>query len=96
MDIVLMDLQYVPPILTENKIENSRWMVSEIAELAKGANANVFRRFDLMRRWHEEDNIPFEKMINPNDEHRLHQNDWSTLRLTWALRDVIVEAVNRP
>jgi hypothetical protein len=34
-------------------------------------------------------------MLNPRDGDRLHQNDASTLRLTHALRDLIVEAVRR-
>ena len=96
MDIVLMDPQYVPPILTDDKIKGALGIVSEIEKLAKRAGANVFRRFDLMRRWHEDDKIPLAMMINPHDQHRLHQNDWSTIRITWALRDVIVEAADRP
>jgi hypothetical protein len=93
MDIVLMDLQYVPPIITKDKIEKARWMVQAIGDVAKKAGANVFRRFDLMRRWHEVEQIPLECMINPNDRDQLHQNDMSTLRVSNALRDLIVEAV---
>jgi hypothetical protein len=63
MDIVLMDPQYVPALLTHDKIEPAHRMVSLIAEAADGAKspANVFGRFDLMRRWHQMERISFDR-----------------------------------
>ena len=70
-EVVLMDLQYAPAILSENRIEAER-MVELIADVA-AANppVNLFRRFDLMRRWHEVEESSFDRMIDPSDSDRL-------------------------
>jgi hypothetical protein len=44
-----------------------------------------------MQRWHEEDGIPFDTMINAADG--LHQTDWSTNCVTKALFRAIEQAV---
>ena len=49
MDVVLMDLQYAPAVL-QYPTEAER-MLAFIAEAAKEAGANVFRRFALMGYW---------------------------------------------
>jgi hypothetical protein len=56
---------------------------------------NVFRRFEVMRRWHEVEKIPLKCMVNPRDDAKLHHNDKATLRISYALRDLIVQAVAR-
>jgi lysophospholipase L1-like esterase len=93
MDVVLMDLQYAPAILTDDKIVAAERMVSLISDAAARAKVNVFRRFDLMRRWHVFERISFDRMIDPTDSDRLHQSDWSARRIGQALCDVIVDAV---
>lgn len=95
MDIVLMDPQHAPALLTDDKIEAAGRMVSLIAEAADGASApvNVFRRFDLMRRWHEMEKISFDRMIDPTDPDRLHHSDWSAVRVGQAVRDAIADGV---
>jgi lysophospholipase L1-like esterase len=97
MDVVLMDLQYAPAILSENRIEAAKLMVTLIADAA-AANppVNLFRRFDLMRWWHEVEKSSFDRMIDPSDSDRLHQSDWSAQRIGQALCEVIVEAATRP
>jgi lysophospholipase L1-like esterase len=97
MDVVLMDLQYAPAILSENRIEAGERMVALIADAA-AANppVNLFRRFDLMRRWHEVEKSSFDHMIDPTDTDRLHQSDWSAQRIGRALCEVIVDAATRP
>jgi lysophospholipase L1-like esterase len=57
-DLVLMDLQYAPAILSDNRIKEAERMVALISEAA-AANppVNLFRRFDLMRRWHVAEKI---------------------------------------
>ena len=97
MDIVLMDLQYAPAILSESRIEAAERMVALIAEAA-AANppVNLFRRFDLMRRWHEVEKSGFDRIIDPSDSDRLHQSDWSAQRIGQALCEVIVDATTRP
>lgn len=92
-----MDLQYAPAILSDNRIKQAERMVELISDAA-AANppANVFRRFDLMRRWHVAENRSFESMIDPSDGDRLHQSDWSAQRIGQVLCEVIVEAATRP
>jgi hypothetical protein len=92
MDVVLIDPQYVPAMLLDDKAEVSARMVALISAAAEKANVNVFRRWALMRHWHVHNNIGFDRMIDPTDPDRLHQSDWSTLRIAQALRDAITKA----
>jgi len=95
MDIVLMDLQYAPALLTDGKIKAAHRMVSLIADAAGTATApvNVFRRFDLMRKWHELEKISFDRMIDPTDGDRLHHSDWSACHVAQALCHAIADGV---
>ncbi|KYK43186.1 hypothetical protein A1D31_38575 [Bradyrhizobium liaoningense] len=92
-----MDLQYAPGILSDNRIKAAKRMVELISNVA-AANlpVNLFRRFDLMRRWHEIEKNSFERMIDLSDADRLHQSDWSAQRIGKALCEVIVSAAIRP
>jgi GDSL-like Lipase/Acylhydrolase family len=96
-DIVLMDSQYTPAVLVENKIEAAERMEKLISEAAAIARrpVNLFRRFDLMRRWHEVERISFDRMVDPDDPDRLHHSDWSMTRTAGALADEIVKAAGR-
>jgi hypothetical protein len=97
MDVVLMDLQYAPAILSDNRIRAAKRMVELISEaVAANPPVNLFRRFDLMRRWHEIEKNPFDRMIDPSDADRLHQSDWSSQRIGQAFGEVIVSAATRP
>jgi hypothetical protein len=91
MDIVLMDLQYAPAVL-QYPTEAER-MVALIAEAAKEAGANVFRRFALMGYWNVIERIPFDQTINREpDGVQLHQNDWSYAGVATALAKAITAA----
>ena len=92
MDIVLMDLQYAPALLTDDKIDATRRMLSLINQLATAANVNVFRRFDLMRRFLEVERHSFDTIIDPRDETRLHQSDFSAGRIGYELGETIAAA----
>ena len=92
IDVVLIDPQYVPAMLSDDKAEASERMVSLISTAAGQANVNLFRRWALMRHWHVHNNIDLSRMIDPTDPDRLHQSDWSTLRFAQALRDAITKA----
>ncbi|RXH24050.1 lysophospholipase [Bradyrhizobium nanningense] len=85
-DIILMDLQYVPTLLTPDK---AIAMVVAIGELARDAGVNAFRRFAFMKALHEIEGVSFDKMVDPTDDKRLHDSDWVTQRLAWALKLVI-------
>jgi hypothetical protein len=91
VDVILMDLQYAPVLLTSQKIEDTNLMVSLISAAADTARVNLFPRFALMKRWHEDDNVPFDTMISSTDG--LHQTDWSTGCVTKALFRAIEQAV---
>jgi hypothetical protein len=45
-----------------------------------------------MRHWHVHNNVPLEQMIDPTDEAKLHQSDWSTQRISVALCEAISKA----
>jgi hypothetical protein len=72
-----MDLQYMPAVLTEDKIEATDWMVSRIRANADRRGLNVFQRFACLRRLHEIEKVSFDRLVNAIDEDRLHQSDWS-------------------
>lgn len=92
MDVVLMDLQYAPAILQPGKIAGTRCMVNLIADAAARAGVNLFRRFDLMRHWNKDRNIPIDQMIESDG---LHQTDWCTGCVVRALDALIADAVAR-
>jgi lysophospholipase L1-like esterase len=94
VDIVLMDLQYTPAILTKDKIDSANEMVRLIGEAASSVTVpvNVFRRFDLMCQWHKAEMVSFDRIVDPRDPDRLHHSDWSARRMTNALADLMVAA----
>jgi len=93
IDVVLMDPQYVTAMLLDERAEDSERMVSLISVAAQKANVNLFRRWALMRHWHVHNNVSFEQMLDPTDDQaKLHQSDWSTLRISKALCDAITKA----
>lgn len=93
MDVMLIDPQYVPAMLVDDKAELSERMVARISAEAERVKANVFHRWALMRHWHVHNNIGLDRMIDPTDGDRLHQSDGSTLRLSRGLSDTIRKAV---
>lgn len=94
-DVILMDLQYVPAILTAAKKDKAVAMVVAIEELARAATVNVFQRFAFMRALHEVEGVSFDRMVDPTDDSRLHDSDWLTQRLAWALHLAIVGGVDK-
>ena len=94
VDIVLMDPQYVPAILTPDKIAGTIRMIGLIEEAAAGASVpvNIFKRFDLMRNQYEIERISFDRVLDPNDFDRLHHSDWSVNRTAWLLADCMADA----
>jgi hypothetical protein len=95
IDIILMDLQYVPAVLTLATLKQTEAMVSAIAEVASSTKVNLFRRFEFMKTWHELEGVSFDTMVDPTDTDRLHDSDWSTLRLAWNLSQLIFKAVDK-
>jgi lysophospholipase L1-like esterase len=94
-DVILMDLQYVPAVLTPAKKGKAITMVEKISELARDAGVNVFRRFAFMKGMSEVEQVSFDRMVDPTDEHRLHESDWTTDRVAWAMKLTIVRGVDK-
>ena len=94
-DVVLMDVQYVPAVLTPAKKDNAIAMVDAIGRLAQDAGVNVFRRFAFMKGLIEVERASFDRLVNPADDHRLHQSDWVTGRVSWAMKLAIVGGVDK-
>ena len=74
-DVILMDLQYVPAVLTPAKKDKATAMVEAISELARDAGVNVFRRFAFMKGLYQVEQVSFDRMVDPTDETRLHDSD---------------------
>ena len=89
-DVVLIDPQYAPKVIAKR---NADGMVSLIAATATAEHVSHFRRFDLMRHWHETEHLPFKAFVSPDG---LHMNDWSYGCLAKALGLAIAEAAERP
>lgn len=94
-DIILMDLQYVPALLTAATTDRAVAMVVAIEELARDAEVNVFKRFAFMKALVEIERVSFDRIVDPNDDARLHDSDWTTQRLTVALTQVIKAGVDK-
>lgn len=93
-DVILMDLQYVPAVLTPAKQGKAMAMVEAIVELARDG-VNVFRRFAFMKGLHEIEQVSFDRLVDADDEHRLHDSDWATHRVAWAMKLAIVGGIDK-
>jgi lysophospholipase L1-like esterase len=94
-DVILMDLQFVPALLTPAKQDKAIAMVKAISELARDAGVNVFRRFAFTKGLHRVERVSFDRMVDPTDDGRLHDSDWATRRLAWAVKLAIVGGVDK-
>ncbi len=89
-DIVLIDPQYAPRVIAR---PNANVMIKLLEETARFETVNLFRRFALMRHWHQVERIPFEAFLSPDE---LHMNDFSYGCVARALGGAIAEALTRP
>ena len=65
-DVILMDLQYVPAVLTPAKKGKAIAMVEAISELARDAGVNVFRRFAFMKGLYQVEQVSFRPVGRPD------------------------------
>jgi hypothetical protein len=93
MDVLLIDPQYATAMLRDDKADASDLMVSLIADAAKTAKVNLFRRWALMRHWHVHNDVALSQMLDGTDPDKLHQNDWSTMLIARALCTAIKKAI---
>lgn len=89
-DIVLIDPQFAPKVIAKPEAGP---MVELIATTAKREDVDLFRRFDVMKRWSEVDHMAFETFVSPDG---LHMNDWSYACMAKGLGLAIAEAAQRP
>jgi len=89
-DVVLIDPQFAPKVIAKPEAEK---MVALISSTAKKEDVDLFRRFDVMRHWHEVDHLGFETFVSPDG---LHMNDWSYACMARGLGNAIAEAAQRP
>src|ERR1700738_5360516 len=94
-DVTLMDLQYVPAVLTPAKKDKAIAMVEAISKLARDAGVNVFSRFAFMKGLYQVEQVSFDRMVDPTDDSRLHDSDWATERVAWAVKLSIVGGVDK-
>jgi acyl-CoA thioesterase I len=89
-DVILVDPQYAPRVISKPETDD---MVALISAIAKEQSVDLFRRFALMRRWYQNDHMPFDAFVSPDG---LHMNDWSYGCLAKWLGAAIEEAATRP
>jgi len=82
-------------VLTPAKKDRAIAMVEAISELARDAGVNVFRRFAFMKGLYEVEQASFDRMVDPMDDSRLHDSEWATQRLAWAVKLAIVGGVEK-
>ncbi len=88
-DVVLLDPQYAPHVINGGPAGT---IVDLIAQAARGAGVNLFRRFELMRRWREVERMAFDKFLA---EDEFHMNDWSYGCVARALGTAMADAATR-
>ena len=91
-EVLLMDPQYTTKMLWDDRANLSDRMVRLIREAANEAGVSLFQRWALMRHWHVQSNVSFEQMVDTSDPDKLHQNDWSTMQVSLALKDAMIAA----
>jgi hypothetical protein len=90
IDVVMMDLQYTPAVVDGEKLKLSEELVRRIAQAAEDSEVNVFRRFDLMRHWVDQDGLSIAELVREGDPLKLHMSDWATNCATTALAQSIM------
>ena len=89
-DVVIIDPQFAPKVIANS---HAAATVELIATTAKYENVDLFRRYDVMKRWSEVDHIPFKTFVSQDG---LHMNDWSYACMAKGLGMAIAEAAQRP
>lgn len=85
VDVVAMDPQYAPALLSHPGHEAA---VRQIGDIANAHGAGVFRRFAIMRHW-VEGGLAFDQILAPD---RLHPNDFAHGCLARLLAQAIHQA----
>lgn len=85
-DIVLVDPQYTTAVLEKSALVP---IVELISAQAREQGTGVFKRFDLMKDWHETRHLPFDAFSVADG---LHMNDWGYDCFARNLAAAIIDA----
>jgi lysophospholipase L1-like esterase len=88
-DVMLVDTQYAPRVIAKPHFAE---MVDLTDRLARSEHISVFRRFAMMRHWHEEQHIDVDNFITPDG---LHMSDWGYACFARGLADAMVDSITR-
>jgi lysophospholipase L1-like esterase len=89
-DVVLVDPQYSPRI-TEHP-ENTSRIVKLLSHVAHLRHIGIFPRFQVMRDWHEKQDLPIDSFVVADG---LHMNDWGYACFAQLLGDDIIKSVGQ-
>jgi acyl-CoA thioesterase I len=89
-DVVLIDPQFAPKVIVKSEADD---IVTLIAEAATKRGVDLFPRFEIMRIWHQQESMPFDAFLAPD---QLHMNDWGYACLAKLLGAAMAEAATRP
>jgi lysophospholipase L1-like esterase len=89
-DLVLVDPQYSPRV-TE-RAESASKMVRKLGKVAALRHAGLFPRFEVMRQWHENQELPINTFVIADG---LHMNDWGYACFAQLLGDDIIRSVGQ-
>jgi hypothetical protein len=96
-DVVLMDLQYTTALTLPAKIGLATQIEQIILKAAGQAKVNVFRRWDLMKKWVDDGVATIADMTDPADTSaQLHMSEWATACVSRALIGTILKAPPPP
>ena len=87
-DVVLVDLQYSPRVIERQ--ESAGRMVKLLGRIAELHHVGIFPRFEVMRDWHERQDIPIKDFVIADG---LHMNDWGYACFAQLLGDDIIRSV---
>ncbi len=89
-DVVLVDPQYSPRV--NERAENAGRMVKLLHRVARLRHVGIFPRFEVMRDWHEKQELPVETFVIADG---LHMNDWGYACFAQLLGDDIIRSVGQ-
>ncbi len=89
-DIVLVDPQYSPRV--NERSESAGKMIKLLGKVAELRHVGIFPRFEVMREWHEKQDIPVESFVIADG---LHMNDWGYACFAQLLGDDIIRSVGQ-
>jgi lysophospholipase L1-like esterase len=89
-DVVLVDPQYVPAV--NQKGDSAGRMVKMLNAVAGLHHVGIFPRFEVMREWHEDQALGFDRFSIADG---LHMNDWGYACFAQLLGDDIIRSVGQ-